>query len=215
MKRENETLSNLDRRLITLGGLALLVSGLFLAINFVDFETLGKKGEPTPTFDFSGPAGLFAGAQFDVVTVIEVVDNTSQDELSATAGLTGEWEITAAPEDSDTGLGVDHPRLSGVTAGLPGLVPTNTLSNIESMALYGLVNPAYTISFQTNSGAHFTFTVGDASVDGRSYYVQLEDDTSTTYLVPTAVIDPVVDLVVNPPYVPLLEQGPVVSTPAP
>jgi hypothetical protein len=197
-------MSSLNKRLITLGVLAVLAAGAFLVVQFVEF---GGQEEEVETADlgYEMTEPLFPRALYDVVTSIRVTDNKTGQVFSAVRDIEAEdpntWEILESVEGSDTGLGVDGASLSGAVASLPTLYPNRVLSEIEMMATYGLDEPGYTIHFETSGGYMYTLYVGSENPEGSAYYVRLLISPNTVYLVSTFTLDIITVYTEDPPYI--------------
>ena len=195
-----------DKRLtstLVIGVIAVALVAAFLIVSNKDAGG-GATGDTTPT-----PDALFPQESVTTVTHFRVTDQSSGDVLEATLSADGsEWVINDAPEGSDTGLGVDYATISQAVTSLTTLRPTRTLSEIESMATYGLDQAAYTIEFNTSGGGSHTLEIGDQDPGGASYYITA-DGSPNVNLVSSFSIDPTLNLVKTPPYIqPTATPGP-------
>lgn len=200
-------MSSINKRLTVMGILALLAVAIVLVVQFVD---LGKNEDETAEEDASASVEqidpLFPEAAFDTATSIYVEDMETGDAFSAESDEEGAWTIVEAVEGSDTGLGVDEPRLSSALLALPTITPTRVLSDIETLAVYGLREPKYTIKFGTASGGEYSFFVGEANPGDTAYYVKLFSSSTTVYLLSKYNIDALADFIENPPFIQPLDE---------
>lgn len=169
---------------------------IIIVVNKVDVSKI-VRGEETavPTL----PVSLFPSSTYDEVTRVQVKDNTT-DGIFAAEKKEGVWVILEAPEDSDTGLGVDQERISNALVSVPAIQPSRTLSGIEGLAIYGLGDEAQYRIALTIGGQEYTLIIGSTNPGAMNYYVQLEG-VSDVYLVSTYSLDAVIELLADPPYI--------------
>lgn len=184
----------LDKRLITIGVLAVLAIGLILVIRLVDFDKEEETAE-----EIEQPEPLFPDELGNVVSV-EVIDNQTGQTFQASRKEGESWEIIEAVEGSDTGLGIDEYRLLTPLYMLPSLSPTRVLDDVERLSDFGLEDIQYKINFETNVGTAHTLYVGSKNPGGDAYYVQLPDDTQV-YLISSNILEGLLGFVENPPYI--------------
>lgn len=204
-------MSSFNKRLITMGILAAIAIAAFLVVQFVELG--GKEEDEEAEALPEQPEVLFPAAVVDVVESLYVTSNETGEVFSAALQDDASWTILEAVEGSDTGLGVDEERLLRAVYSLPTLTPTRVLSDIEVLATYGLINPAYTIRFTTSGGGEYTLDVGSPNPGETAYYVRLPGDSSTVYLISKFSLDPIIEFVEQPPYLqPTEEEGEVESS---
>lgn len=169
---------------------------IIILVNKVDVSKIGRGEEtavPTPA------VSLFSASAYDQVTRIRVKDNAT-DSIFAAEQKEGAWVILEAPDDSDTGLGIDQERIANALVMVPTIEPFRTLSEIEGLVTYGLGDEAqYTINLTIGS-KEYTLMVGSKNPGASNYYAQLEG-VSDVYLVNTYYLDPIIELLTNPPYI--------------
>ena len=186
-------------RLIAGAVFLLLAAALIIISQRVDFS----RGRETAT----PPAGLeplFPEAQDEAAIAIRITDNETGGVFAASSEDGETWVIEESPAETDPALVVDSARLRGVLAALPSLTPSRILSEVEALAPYGLDNVHYTISFRVTSGEEYTFYVGSPNPTHTGYYARLTEDVglaTEVYLLPSYIIDQLVDLLDNPPLV--------------
>lgn len=195
-----------DKRLtstLVIGVIAVALVAAFLIISNKD------AADTTPEDATPPPSALFPEEAFTTVTHIRVTDHSTGNVLEATLSADGsEWVINDAPEGSDAGLGVDYATISQAVTTLTTLTPTRTLSDIQSMATYGLEQAAYTVEFNTSGGGSHSLEVGDQNPGGASYYI-IADGSPEVGLVSSFSVDPVLNLIKTPPYIqPTATPGP-------
>lgn len=185
------------KRLVVALVFLVVALGIFLLVSKVDLSTVGGRGDETavPTL----PVSLFPVSPTDEVTRVQVKDNTTG-SIFAAEKQEGAWVILEAPEESDTGLGVDQERINNALVMVPSIQPSRTLSEIEALATYGLGDEARHTIILTIGNQEYTLTVGSKNPGDLSYYVQL-GEVGDIYLVNTFNLDPVIEMLVNPPYI--------------
>jgi hypothetical protein len=184
------------KRLVVALVFLLFAVVIFILVSKVDMSTIGGGDETAiPTLAVS----LFSASSTGEVTRIQVKDNTTGD-IFAAEKKEGIWVILEAPEDSDTGLGIDQERTTNALVMVPAIQPSRTLSGIEALATYGLGDAAqYTITL-TIGDREYTLTVGSLNPGASDYYIQLEG-VRDVYLVPSYNLSPVIELLSSPPYI--------------
>lgn len=211
-----------NQRFIAIGVMALIIAGAILLVTQVFNEeddvpedaidpfgrpAEAEDGEPT----LERPDFLFAEEQeaISAVTRIEITDNATEETVVAQAvegeeGIFGgDWELVEANEEFDTGLGTDSSRINSGVISLPTLRPESELDDISEDELdnFGLEDPAYTLTFETDLGNEYILLIGDQNPSGSNYYVRLPGEEGIIHLIGITRLDPVIDFVANPPYV--------------
>lgn len=184
----------LDKRLITIGVMAVLAIALILVIRLVDFD---KEEETVAEAEQIEP--LFPG-ELGSVTAVEVIDNQTGQTFQASRGEGETWEIVEAAEGTDAGLGIDEYRLLSPLFSLPSLTPTRVLNDVERLSDFGLEDVRYTVKFETNIGTAHTLYIGSKNPGGTAYYVQLPND-SQVYLISSYNLEDLLTFPENPPYI--------------
>lgn len=82
-----------------------------------------------------------------------------------------------------------------------GLLSSNQLTEVN-LADIGLTNPRYTLIGTASDGKVFRVDVGAKSISTPGYFVLVNGDQSTVYQVPADMIDSLVNLINDPPYMP-------------
>jgi hypothetical protein len=193
--------------------LALLVGAFFLARSLGEQEA--PAGDPTPTAETFDPFFPEQAASLAEVTAFSITENDTGRTLALEqasgfetdtgaqgggAGLTLDWGVVEVPEGTDPGLGLDTEQIQQATFPLPTLTPTRQLNDIEgSLGDFGLQPPTYEVQFETDFEEMFRLNVGAQTPTQNGYYVQLPGD-DTVYIVNVTSIQPLVDLLENPPF---------------
>jgi len=84
--------------------------------------------------------------------------------------------------DGDTDFPLDDSTITEILALLTAWNPQQTLTDAEALESSGVANSTRTLIATTESGAATTLAFGRATTDGNSYYVRLNGDESTVYI---------------------------------
>ncbi|MEL7237176.1 MAG: DUF4340 domain-containing protein, partial [Chloroflexota bacterium] len=139
------------------------------------------------------------------VTTEEPLDSLATDGEPRTImrkNADGFWVITEATNATDRG--VDQVTAQGTVDIVASLDFADQFAISESgadLAAFGLEEPLYQITL-ANSTETFNVLLGEKNPAGTRYYVQLDGDADTVYLVVSDILDNVVGYIENPPYVP-------------
>ena len=85
--------------------------------------------------------------------------------------------------DGSKDFPLDDTTVTEILALLTAWNPQQTLTDPEALEASGLDNPSRTLIATTENGASTTLTFGRATTDGNSYYVRLNGDETTVYIV--------------------------------
>lgn len=170
--------------LVTLTLLIALVATVFF-MNRNAEET--ANATPTPgevqTFVFDGTK---------VVTSLEIKPKEG-DAVKIERNAEKAWVMTL-PEEVDADTAAAEAAASQVTA----LAISETIPHTSDPAIFGLDDPAYTITLVFEDGKTSTVEVGDITPSENGYYVRVDKDNM--YSVQRAGIEALTTLVTTPPY---------------
>jgi len=186
----------MNRRTTIVLLLVVVLLGAFLALTRT--ETLdigGEEAEEEETFEV---IPLFEEAAMDVAVAFSITDHETGDRFAAEMVEVG-WEITESPSEPEGDLVIDVLRLDAAARSLTTLTATRQLSEIESLAEYGLDSARYTLAFNTIGGNQYALDIGGETVAGNSYYTQKPGDDLVS-LVSAASLDTFVSFLSEPPY---------------
>lgn len=153
--------------LILLAVLVVGIGGYFLV------SALTAEPQTTPE-DGASNTSILPFASSDIATLrwqFSDIDLTVNQQDSV-------WTYPAEP---DFPLAQNTPYTMAVT--LATVPATQILTEPDDMAEYGLDDPAFTITATTTSGGDYVVTIGDYSNFSQAYYLQVNGDTTTLYLV--------------------------------
>lgn len=180
---------------VLLAGFLVLTRSGTLNIGGEDEDTNVDAEADLPT-DFDP---LFEAAEGDIVVAFSISDDETGDRFAAEFDDVG-WVVTETPVDPDENQVIDGTRLDTAARSLTTMVTSRQLSEIESLAQYGLDSTRYTLTFNTLGGGEFTLFLGSKTPGDASYYTQRPGDSEIS-LVSAAVLDLFVGFLGDPPYV--------------
>lgn len=153
----------------------LLLAALIAVVVIV--VTTAKRDK---TEDSSAGTGAAASAVTDHDAQYDALTYTNGSAtLSFTLEENGEWVWADLPE-----FPLDDATVLSILDQITGLQPQQTITAPETMETYGLDDPSMTLT--AGSGGKTTLTVKlgkQVTGDSGSYYLQLNDDDSTVYIV--------------------------------
>jgi hypothetical protein len=123
------------------------------------------------------------------------------------------WVISEATNITDRAI--DYLQAENAVTVFTALQSAGSFAG-ESLANFGLETPQYTIVGTATDGSTQRVDVGVQSPTTQRYYVLLNGDTTTVYQVQADQLDSLINLIANPPYIPLPTETPLPSaTPNP
>lgn len=109
----------------------------------------------------------------------------------------GKWIWADGPD-----FPLDDATVTSILEALASLKFQQVLAATESLEEYGLDNPAATLTASTLSGASQTLSFGKTTTDGDSYYMMMNGNDSTVYIVADTLVRlmriPIYDMCVLP-----------------
>lgn len=174
----------------------VLTAGLIAVLLTVDFG----RAEPETAATATAAASLFPGVEGEAVIGFRVTRHETGEVVAASTEDGETWQIDEAPENVDTSLGADAFRIRGSVAGLAALQPSRVLEDVESLADYGLDEPAYTVELVMTDGQTHVLEVGDMAPTSGAYYARVVGgDEDTVVLVPAFSLEAVLSFASVPP----------------
>lgn len=117
--------------------------------------------------------------------------------LSFARGEDGHWLWS-----DDTAFPLDESIVLAILKELDAWSPQQTLTDAASLEKAGLTQPSASLTATTNTGTVATLLFGQTTDDGNSYYVRLNGDESTVYIISDALYKlmetPIYDMCVVP-----------------
>ena len=103
---------------------------------------------------------------------------TEQFTLSFSRNALGNWRW-----DGNEEFPLDDTMVTEILAQLTTWNPQQTLTDAEALESSGVANPSRTLTAVTDTGGLTTLDFGRATTDGNSYYVRLNGDETTVYII--------------------------------
>ena len=200
------------------GTIILLVISLAVIIGVVVISN-NQANQPqavTPTPAAGGP--LYEGVTADQIISVAVRDNTTGEFTRVLRQPGEDWQVTGpqnlAENEIDQGKATDAVNNVIVLA-------SDSSFEAENLADFGLDQPDYTIEIDTGGDSLNVLLVGSRNPSGNRYYVlsrqiegatisdateeatqEVQTGSGTILLVNQLTLQPLLDLVTKPPYVP-------------
>lgn len=185
-----------ERRTVTM--LLCVAGGLFLALLIV-FGMIYRQGREAALAEKAEPAGPSAeGVPADPGAYRSLRYYNGSATLSFVLDEKGAWTWADGPE-----FPLKDDTVTQILEILSSLKFQQTLSAGESKEEYGLDAPSATLTASTGEGgAERTLTFGKTTTDGDSYYMTMNGDESTVYIVADTLVNlmriPIYDMCVLP-----------------
>ena len=126
-------------------------------------------------------------------TVSYEVTNLNTDEVTKLVYTNENGTLTLSKSgdewtcEEDKSVDIDEDTVNTMVGKVAALTSENKIENVEDISQYGLDNPSITIL--VSDGTNFnTLLIGDYNTTTYTYYLCLEDDTSTVYTTDSATI---------------------------
>ena len=160
-----------ERRIVTFlsAVLAVLCAVVLVLLGMRYKENRAAK----ETFD---PAGAVTVTDPTAYTALSY--ENSEFSLSFALDETGKWFWTADPT-----FPLDDTTILGITGQLASWTPQQTVTDSDALKNAGLDQPNASLTATTAKG-ETTLLFGRATTDGNSYYVRLNGDETTAYILP-------------------------------
>lgn len=142
----------------------LLLAALIAFAVYLNKQKESAPAEETPTVE---PVSLFAAAEGSPSSI--EVTPAEGEAVKIARNAENAWAIVL-PNEAEADQGLSEAAASQVSA-------LQVISPVEGdLSVFGLENPAYTITIEFATGAKHTLEVGDATPTNSGYYVRLDND---------------------------------------
>ncbi|MCA0454499.1 MAG: DUF4340 domain-containing protein [Chloroflexi bacterium] len=191
----------LNRGTLSLGLISVIV---IVAALLLSQQEANNPASGTPTATSAAVTGpLFpdiaaVDAQSKIVR-FEVVNTTDQSKVVMTKDAASVWTVAEATNSQE--LATDQTKAVGMMSNLASLEAVDQFT-AESLVEYGLDTPDYILTLTDSDGKTYVVNVGNKTVTTPRYYVTINDDKQTVYLVQGSTIDMLVANIAIPAYVP-------------
>ena len=167
----------------------LVVVFVILVAVALFWERSGNQVEVTPT---ATPRISLLDLNVSSVTRLEILDNQGA-SLALSKDDAGNWIIEVPLGEIDTTV--------DLSSKIENFIAVSALSVLEAPPpadASGLAEPEYTITLSLSSSDQKMLVVGNETVTGSGYYVQV---SNKVFVVDKLTIDNLVNLLQNPPYI--------------
>ena len=132
--------------------------------------------------------------------------NNGSATLSFTLGENGSWVWADDPT-----FPLDQTTVTAIVDLISSLTPQQTITDGDTLEAYGLDNPTATLTASGADGASLTLSLGKTTTDGQSYYMMMNEDQSTVYIIAGTLYDylstPIYDMCILPEIPDLAEEN--------
>ncbi|MCS7011005.1 MAG: DUF4340 domain-containing protein [Anaerolineales bacterium] len=165
---------------------ALAVGTYFL----VKHTQANKPSEATPT-----PSAFYLIQENDTVLKKFRLQGADGRVLELERNQDGFWQILQ-PERAEA----EQWKVSAMESQLGSLMVNTQLGNVANFGDFGLDAPTYLLHLEYYNGVKHKIEVGKLTPTKSGYYVRLDD--GGVYVIPQYSLDPILELLDNPPYQP-------------
>jgi len=190
----------LNRGTLILGLVSLVVVMAVILLSNQPGGLTVNTGTPTATPETAGP--LFpdisdTNNQSKIVR-FEIDNNTDKSKVVMTKDAASVWTVSEATNAQQ--LATDQTKAVGMMSNLASLTAIEKFDT-DKLSDYGLDKPSYTMTLTDSAGKTYVVKVGSKATTSPRYYVQINDDTKTVYLVQNTTIDMLIANIAIPAYV--------------
>lgn len=145
-----------------------------------------------------------------VITQEQAYNALSYDNGSATLSFTldenGSWVWADDPT-----FPLNQTTVTAIVDLISSLTPQQTITDGDTLEAYGLDNPTATLTASGEDGASLTLSLGKTTTDGQSYYMMMNEDQSTIYIIAGTLYNylstPIYDMCILPEIPDLAEEN--------
>ena len=124
--------------------------------------------------------------QEETIMVTEISDLVSMEYTDGETTLSFVKEEDAWKSAENTELILDNDSVETIASILCQVAAVRVLEGADELSSYGLEEPAYIISLETESGTEITLYIGDAT--GENYYATIGDKV-VVYVIDSSAVD--------------------------
>ena len=124
--------------------------------------------------------------QEETIMVTEISDLVSMEYTDGETTLSFVKEEDAWKSAENTELILDNDSVETIASALCQVAAVRVLEGADELSSYGLEEPAYIISLETESGTEITLYIGDAT--GENYYATIGDKV-VVYVIDSSAVD--------------------------
>ena len=115
---------------------------------------------------------------------------TQEQEYNALSYYNGSATLSFTLDEAGSWVWADDPTfplnqttVTAIVDLLTSLTPQQTITDGDTLEAYGLDNPSATLTASGEDGASLSLTLGKTTTDGQSYYMMMNGDESTVYII--------------------------------
>ena len=115
---------------------------------------------------------------------------TQDQEYNALTYYTGSATLSFTLDEEGSWIWADDPTfplnqttVTAIVDLLTSLTPQQTITDGDTLEAYGLDHPTATVTASGADGVSLSLTLGKTTTDGESYYMMMNDDESTVYII--------------------------------
>ncbi len=159
-----------------------------------------NTGTPTATAESAGPLfpDISSVDNQSKIVRFEIVNTTDNSKVVMTKDAASVWTVSEATNAQQ--LATDQTKAVGMMSNLASLTAIEKFET-DKLADYGLDKPKYTMTLTDSAGKTYSVKVGNKATTTPRYYVQINDDTKTVYLVQNTTVDMLIANIAIPAYV--------------
>lgn len=158
----------------------LLLLVIVLAVLVGCYMLASKKTETTVVNEESGTYELTAKTADDISAIAWTADDVSY-SFTRTDGV---WYKTDNAE-----YPVAQDEVESLVSSLLDIKGNRKLENVTDISMYGLSEPAFTVTVTWSDGSTTVYQMGDEAPFGDSYYLKLDDQDTTVYTIADSLSD--------------------------
>lgn len=174
----------------------LILLGVLLVLGAYTYYYQVSKKAPQPTPTSMPSTAVWYNTTPDQITALQITENASGKQVAVSKDAQSQWQVTkpnAQPADPNA--------LSTLTTNLATLSFMANITSTADLAPFGLITPTYTLEATLSTGKALKAYIGDKIPTGNGFYL-LRDGDKNPLAVPDTSLQPFIDLLANPPYVP-------------
>ena len=134
----------------------------------------------------------------DQITGFQITEPATGRKVAVSQDGQGQWQVTA-PDVAPEARPGDAVQIVPLASGLAALAFTANLTTTTDLAPFGLITPTYQLDVKLVNGTTLTAAIGDKIPTGNGYYL-LRNGDKTPLAVADTSVQPLIDLLDNPPY---------------
>jgi hypothetical protein len=150
-----------------------------------------KTSQATPTSEGAPEAQFMFDLEGEIAGLR--LERVGEKSVELLRDENGQWTLSGSPN-----LAIDGAEMDGIAGQLAALPLVSTLQNIPELQDLGLDPPSYRILVVLRDGSQLVASVGKATPTGSGYYVLTSD--RRVYIANEFSLQPILDLIDNPPY---------------